>query len=213
MTIRPAGEESVRAEPARHAEPWATVADGRRRTGARTMVREPVTELHPEFSSPGATATDWAEAREHLERAEIYWVTTVRPDGRPHVTPLVAAWLDDALFFSTGESERKAKNLAGNPHVVMTTGCNAFREGLDLVVEGEATRVSDEATLRRVADAFVSKYDWHFDVRDGAFYEARGPVPREEGPSESRVLVYRVTPSKAFGYGRGESFSATRWRF
>jgi nitroimidazol reductase NimA-like FMN-containing flavoprotein (pyridoxamine 5'-phosphate oxidase superfamily) len=177
------------------------------------MAREPVTELHPGFSSPGASATDWAEARERLERAEIYWVTTVRPDGRPHVTPLVAAWLDDALYFSTGESERKAKNLASNRHVVMTTGCNAFRQGFDLVVEGEAAEVSDEPTLRRVADAFVSKYDWHFEVRNGAFYETRGPDPREESRSDSRVLVYRVTPTKVFGYGRGEFFSAIRWRF
>jgi general stress protein 26 len=90
------------------------------------MAREPVAELHPGFSSSGATATEWAEARERLEGAEIYWVTTVRPDGRPHVMPLVAAWLDDALFFSTGENERKAQNLDHNPHVVMTTGCNAF---------------------------------------------------------------------------------------
>jgi nitroimidazol reductase NimA-like FMN-containing flavoprotein (pyridoxamine 5'-phosphate oxidase superfamily) len=148
-----------------------------------------------------------------LERAKIYWVTTVRPDGRPHVTPLVAAWLNDALYFSTGESERKAKNLANNTHVVMTTGCNTFRQGFDLVVEGEAAEVSDEPTLRRVADAFVSKYDWHFEVRGGAFYETRGPDPREEGRSDSRVLVYRVRPTKVFGYGRGEFFSATRWRF
>jgi hypothetical protein len=55
--------------------------------------------------------------------------------------------------------------------------------------------------------------DWHFDVRDGAFYEARGPDPRAEERSGSRVLVHRVTPTKVFGYGRGEVFSATRWRF
>lgn len=177
------------------------------------MVREPETELHPGFSSPGASATAWADGRERLESAEIYWVTTVRPDGRPHVTPLVAAWLDDALFFSTGENERKAKNLEANPHVVLTTGCNAFREGFDLVVEGDATPVNDEATLRRVADVFASKYDWLFDVRDGAFYEARGPDPRGEERSESRVLVFRVEPTTVFGYARGETFSATRWHF
>jgi len=32
----------------------------------------------------------WPEAREHLEMAELYWLTTVRGDGRPHVTPLIA---------------------------------------------------------------------------------------------------------------------------
>ena len=166
-----------------------------------------MTELDPGFSSPDATPTEWDQARERLERAEIYWVTTVRPDGRPHVTPLVAVWLDDALFFSTGEHERKAKNLSKNPHVVMTTGCNAFREGFDLVVDGSASQVGDDGMLRRVADAFASKYDWHFDVHDGAFREARGPDPDAE-TSDARVLVFRVTPAKVFGYGRGPRRSA-----
>src|SRR5690348_12421799 len=106
--------------------------------------KEPVAELHPQFSSPGATAIAWAEARERLEQAEIYWLTTVRPDGRPHVTPLIAIWHDGALYFCTGPAERKAKNIARNPHCILTTGGNALNEGLDLVVEGDAVRMSDE---------------------------------------------------------------------
>lgn len=176
------------------------------------MGREPVAELQTAFSSPGASAAAWPDALEHLEKAEIYWVTTVRPDGRPHVTPLVAVWQDDALLFSTGEHERKAKNLAANPHVVMTTGCNAFRQGFDVVVEGEARRVSDEDALRRAADAFAAKYDWHFEVRDGAFHEVRGPDPTTEPDEGGRAIVFEVRPTKVFGYGRDETFSATRWR-
>ena len=109
-----------------------------------------------------------------LEEAEVYWLTTVRPDGRPHVTPLLAIWLDGALYFSTGASERKAKNLAQNAHCVLTTGCNALNEGLDLVVEGDAATMRDEATLQRVADLYAAKYgpDWRFTVRDGAFQGA-----------------------------------------
>ena len=68
------------------------------------------------------------------------------PDGRPHVTPLIAIWLDDSLYFCTGATERKAKNLARNPHYVITTGCNRL-EGLDIVVEGDAVRISHEPTL------------------------------------------------------------------
>ena len=97
---------------------------------------EPTTELHPDYSSPGATAAPWATATEHLEKAEIFWLSTVRPDRRPHVTPLLALWLDGALYFSTGANERKAKNLAQNAHCILTTGRNALnQEGLDLVVE------------------------------------------------------------------------------
>src|SRR5215208_8510368 len=89
---------------------------------------------------------------------------------------------------------------------VVTTGRNVL-DGLDLVIEGDAAVVSDEARLRRVADRYASKYDppFHFTVRDGAFYG-------EDGDGGAAV-VYEVTPTKAFGFGKGESFSQTRWRF
>ena len=167
--------------------------------------KEPVAELEPQFSSEGATPTSWAEARERLGMAKVYWLSTVRPDGRPHVTPIASVWLDDTLYFTTGQTERKAKNLALNSHCVITTGCNVL-EGLDLVVEGDAVRVTDEARLQRLADGYAAKYDqlFRFAVRDGAFYL--------EG-SEIEVLVYELAPTTAFGFGKGESFSQTRWRF
>ena len=164
----------------------------------------PATELHQQFSDEGATATPWAAGRDILGRAEIYWVSTVRPDGRPHVTPLIGAVVDDALYFCTGPGERKAKNLAENPHCVLTTGCNALHEGLDVVVEGEAVRVSDDARLQVIAEAFESKYgsEWHFEVSDGMFHHGAGDA-----------LVFEVRPATAYGYGRDEAYSATSWRF
>ena len=115
---------------------------------------EPVPELDERFSDPGAKATPWAKAREVLETAQLSWVTTVRADGRPHVTPLVSVWLDDAVHFTTGPGEQKAVNLAHHPHVVMTTGCNRWDQGLDVMVEGEAQRVTDRVTLERLAAAW-----------------------------------------------------------
>jgi uncharacterized pyridoxamine 5'-phosphate oxidase family protein len=153
-------------------------------------------------------ATPWSDAESQLARAEVFWVSTVRPDGRPHVTPLISVWLDGALYFCTGPDERKAKNLAQNPHCILTTGCNGLGEGLDVVVEGDAVRVTDDAKLRSIADAYVSKYgsDWRFGVGDGAFIH--------EGAHEGSVaLVYEVAPTTAFGFGKGEEFSQTRWRF
>lgn len=168
-------------------------------------IEKPVAKLAPQFSSPDATARSWAEAREQLKRAEVYWLTTVRPDGHPHVTPLLGVWLDGALHFCTGPDERKARNLAGNTHVVLTTGCNSLGEGLDLVVEGDALQVRNEAALKRLADEYVSKYgeDWRFTVRDGAFLN----------PGGGKALVYEVRPKTAFGFGKGEPFSQTRWRW
>ena len=163
---------------------------------------EPVTELQSQFSSKDATPTEWAEAQEHLEKAEVYWLSTVRPDGRPHVTPLLAVWLDDAMYFCTGPSERKAQNLTNNLHCVITTGCNMLNAGLDLVVEGDAIQVSDTALLQRLADTYEVKYDgWHFTVHDGAFYGDGG-----------KAIVYEIAPATVFGFGKG-TFSQTRWRF
>ena len=65
-------------------------------------------ELNSQFSSDKATPIPWAEGHERLEGAEVYWISTVRPDGRPHVTPLLSVWLDGALYFCTGPDERKA---------------------------------------------------------------------------------------------------------
>jgi nitroimidazol reductase NimA-like FMN-containing flavoprotein (pyridoxamine 5'-phosphate oxidase superfamily) len=167
---------------------------------------DPTAELDARFSTEGAKPTPWAEAQAQLEGAALFWISTVRPDGRPHVTPLIAVWLDGALNFCTGPDEQKAKNLAKNPHCVLTTGCNV-EQGLDVVVEGEAVRVSDEARLREIADAYLNKYGevWRFGVRDGAFVH---------GPDESSVaLVFEVIPAKALGFGKGDEFTQTRWRF
>jgi hypothetical protein len=174
--------------------------------------REPMAELDARFSSEDATAREWSEGRQHLERAEVYWISTVRPDGRPHVTPLIAVWLDDALYFCTGPDERKAKNLARNPYCVVTTGSNALGEGFDVVVEGTAARVDDDDRLRGVAGAYRIKYgdSWRFAVRDGAFYYDTGSLRETD---TGAAWVFEVSPKKVFGFGKGEPFSQTRWRF
>jgi pyridoxamine 5'-phosphate oxidase-like protein len=166
----------------------------------------PAGELDPRFSSEGAAPTAWEDARRELETAEVYWVASVRPEGRPHVTPIAAIWLDGALHFVTGENEPKARNLARNPHCVVTTGHNVF-DGLDAVLEGEAVRLSDTPALQRLADAHATKYDrrFRFRVRDGALYH-------EDGPAD-KVLAYRVHAAKGLGFAKGAVFSHTRWRF
>jgi nitroimidazol reductase NimA-like FMN-containing flavoprotein (pyridoxamine 5'-phosphate oxidase superfamily) len=141
-----------------------------------------VTELSA-FSSPNATLTEWSQARDELAGAEVYWLSTVRPDGRPHVTPLLAIWLEVALYFCTGSDERKAKNLSKNRQCVLTTGHSTL-DGLDLVIEGTAENVSDHAELGRVADTFDRSTDafrrtgWNV-VRSGG----RHPTSRGSGLS------------------------------
>lgn len=167
-------------------------------------MNQPATEIDTRFSAPGAAATSWDETRRTLETAELFWICTVRADGRPHVTPLVAVWLDEAIHFSTGPGEQKAINLRGNPHVTLTTGCNHWDRGLDVVVEGDAVRVTDDSLLERLAAAWATKWNgrWHYQVHNGAFRHENGGT----------ALVFLVTPTKILAFGKG-SFSHTRHRF
>lgn len=167
-------------------------------------VMEPETTIDKRYGDPDATETEWASGRQHIEEAELFWLSTVRPDGRPHVTPLIAVWLDGAAYFCTGPEERKARNLAQNSNCVLTTGCNLLGEGLDIVIEGEAKRISDDSRLTEIAAAYEAKYgsEWHFDVEDGAFRHG----------DEGVAFVFEIAPKTAFGFSKGK-YSQTRWRF
>ncbi|MFJ4106026.1 pyridoxamine 5'-phosphate oxidase family protein [Oerskovia enterophila] len=175
----------------------------------------PVGELMTDFSSSGAAPTSWADALTVLQTAEIFWLSTVRPDGRPHVTPLITVWADGALHFCTGRTERKARNLEENPWCVLTTGTNLMNEGLDVVLAGAARRLTEDHVLRRLADRWACKYDWRFEVRDGAFWDSE--APSEGTPSDEHAageaFVFQVRPVTVHAYGRGEDYTATRWRF
>ena len=165
----------------------------------------PVTTLDQRFSEPDAVATSWDETREALEEAQLFWITTVRADRRPHVTPLVAVWSAGAIHFCTGTGEQKAVNLRNNPHVTLLTGRNDWDTGLDVVVEGDAVQVTDAATLNRLAKVWTTKWtgQWQYEVGDGCF--------RHSG-SDSPVLVFSVKPSKVLAFGKG-NFSHTRHKF
>ena len=173
------------------------------------VTHAPKTTLDPRFSDPQAVATGWDETRHALETAELFWLSTVRPDGRPHVTPLVGVWLDGALHFSTGTAEQKTVNLRDNPHVILMTGRNDWDSGLDVTVEGDAVPVTDDATLTRLAEAWTHKWDgrWNYAVGDGSFHNQD-----ENGITPEPVLVFAVTPSKVFAFTKG-SFSQTRHQF
>ncbi|MGW9071816.1 pyridoxamine 5'-phosphate oxidase family protein [Streptomyces yangpuensis] len=178
--------------------------------------QRPTAELDARYSSalnprPGAsevTATDWAEARRLLEAAEIFWLSTVRPDGRLHVTPVIAAWHDGAVYFSTGPGEQKAKNLTHDGHCALTTGGNSLTEGLDLVIEGRAERVSDPGRLEEVITAYEAKYGPHVTSSEGTFHGI------DEALRQGAAVAFAVTPTTAYGFGRDDGvYSHTRWTF
>jgi nitroimidazol reductase NimA-like FMN-containing flavoprotein (pyridoxamine 5'-phosphate oxidase superfamily) len=188
-------------------------------TQTDTRTSAPGGELDPRFSSPDATPTDWQTVRRLIDAAKTYWLATVRADGRPHATTIGGIWLDETFYFTTGPTEQKAINMAsGHEHVVVVTGHNDWR-GLDVVIEGEAMRVTDAERLRRLAEAFTAKYDDFFRLResegrliwvDGADDAIEG---RKDAVNDAGPVAFEVRASKVFAFAKGDAFSQTRWRF
>jgi nitroimidazol reductase NimA-like FMN-containing flavoprotein (pyridoxamine 5'-phosphate oxidase superfamily) len=166
--------------------------------------KEPVAEQM--LSTEEAGVTPWPEVYERLSDETTHWLATVHPDGRPHVVPVGAVWLDGAVYFTTGQGTRKGKNLEQNPHCVITFGSR----GYDLVIEGEAAKLHDEDKLQRLAEVYRAN-GWPATVPDGAFdvpfsAPTTGPAPYD---------VYEMTPTIAFALGTTEETVnlCTRYRF
>lgn len=153
--------------------------------------------------SEATEATSWESTAVALGAAGLYWITTVRGDGRPHVTPLVGVWLDDTFVFCTGSTEQKVRNLQAGADVVVTTGTNTWNAGLDVVVEGVAARVTGRDRLKALAEAYRAKYgdDWDFDCDDEVF-----------DPQGEAALVFQVTPAKVLAFAKSPH-GQTTFRF
>ncbi|MGW5752447.1 pyridoxamine 5'-phosphate oxidase family protein [Nocardia rhamnosiphila] len=169
--------------------------------------REPVAELlfgatdATPMSLDETTIVPWERAIGCLAAASKAWLATVRPSGHPHVMPVMPVWTDDAGLFTTRPLSTKGRNLARNPHCVLTVS----GEELDLVIEGSATRMRDSGVLRQASAAFAARYGWELTVRDGVVLDDGLPGSPEYG-------FYRLSPVRAFGYGV-DGLTATRWRF
>ncbi|NJQ03803.1 pyridoxamine 5'-phosphate oxidase family protein [Streptomyces zingiberis] len=160
-------------------------------------------ELDPRYSHEGARPASWTETRRLLAEAELYWIATVHPAARPHLTPVAGAWHDGALWFVSLPQERKVRNLADNARCSLLTGTNRLATGVDIVVEGRALRVADPARMEKAAATFRAKYGAMWD------YEVDGEVVTG---SVGRAWMFSVTPETVFAFTKG-CVAQTRWRF
>jgi Pyridoxamine 5'-phosphate oxidase len=129
---------------------------------------------------------------------------TVRPDGRPHSAGIGVAEHNGALYFTSGPETRKSRNLAENPACTLSLRL----EGIDLILEGEAERVVDRATLEQVAAAF-REGGWPAVVDGDAITAPYSAQSAGRPPWH----LYRVNVQTAFGVGLREPHGASRWRF
>jgi hypothetical protein len=162
--------------------------------------------LDPRFSQEEADAACWPDIEDRLRAAELYWLTTVRADGRPHTTPLVGVWHDDAFWFCTGRREQKHRNLTSHPGVTVTTGSSAWQAGTDVIVEGDAERITGVHILSAVAAAYLGKYgeDWRFDAHEDGFGGQDDPGGHAD--------VFRVQPRKVLVFAKAPH-GQTTFRF
>jgi hypothetical protein len=150
----------------------------------------------------------WSRAEHQMEAATgtdiTHFLATVRPDGRPHVAGIGALWVDGKYYFTSGAGTRKSRNLAERDDCAISVKL----PDLDLIVEGKAKKVTDEATLKQLAQRFDAQ-GWPATVKDGALTApfsapSAGPAPWD---------LYEFTPATAFGVATAEPHGATRWRF
>ena len=169
-------------------------------------------KIDPRYGDASATPPPWAAIERLLADAQLYWIITVRADGRPHAVPLVGVWQDGAFAFCTGPEEQKQRNLDANPHVAVTTGstgANGWDSGKDVVVEGTAVRVTEPEALQGLAAAWFAKYgdDWKFEVRGQEFVE----LSQSGAGGGGGAWVYQVAPAKVIVFG--EAHGQTTYRF
>ena len=133
----------------------------------------------------------WRWAEERLEACRNYYIATSRPGGRPHVAPVWGVFFANKFYFSTGEQSVKARNLRGEPFVVITT----THDTESVILEGHAKKLTAKTTLARFARVYNQKYEWDIDPNDGS--------------------IWVVQPAKVLAFIESDEFSttATRWTF
>src|SRR3989442_3919094 len=158
----------------------------------------------------GARPIPWSRALEQLEAVpatqapRTTWLSTVRADGQPHLAGIGALWVDGRFYFTSGAGTRKSRNLAANPNCALSM----VLKGLDLVVEGRAEKVTERATLERLAARYAAQ-GWPARATDSAITAdfsapSAGPPPWD---------LYAMTPITAVWVATEKPYGATRWLF
>lgn len=146
------------------------------------------------ISSGSHGLLSWDYVRQQMVKSRNYWISSTRPDGRPHAMPVWGVWLDDTLYFGTSRTSRKALNLIANPSVSAHT-----ESGDDVVIlEGIVVEVTDRPLLDRITREIARKYPG---------------MPAEAEPNPDNV-TFAVQANVIFAFQeRDFPKSATRWRF
>jgi PPOX class probable F420-dependent enzyme len=116
----------------------------------------------------------------------IVWLGSVRPDGRPHLTPVWFLWNGADLLIFSKPDQQKIRNLRQNPRVIVAL--DNTNQGTDpITLEGEAALLDEPAVNTTLAE-YVAKY--------GARIQGIGYTPRTMADVYSQAI--RITPTKFY---------------
>lgn len=164
----------------------------------------------------GLPPVEWGPIAERLvdgsaptpdaHNARTTWLTTINEDGSPHVTAVGAVWVDDTYWFQTGEGTRKRRNVDRDPRCSIAV---SIRDS-DVVLEGQATRVTDADGLARAAEAWADG-GWPAEPDpSGTGITAPFNAPSQGPPP---WYVYRIEPASATVVLGTEPGGLTRFTF
>ena len=164
----------------------------------------------------GLPPVDWAAVVEKLDagsapaadaaNSRTTWLSTVNDDGSPHVTAVGALWVDGTFWFQTGTGTRKGRNVARDPRCSVAV---SIRDA-DVVVEGDAVRVTEPSAVARIARAWADQ-GWPAEPDEsGSGITAPFNAPSQGPPPWN---VYRIEPRSATVVSATEPGGLTRFRF
>ncbi|HXP54823.1 MAG TPA: pyridoxamine 5'-phosphate oxidase family protein [Streptosporangiaceae bacterium] len=167
-------------------------------------------------AADGLPPVDWAAVAEKLDagsapapdavNSRTTWLSTVNQDGSPHVTAVGALWLNGAFWFQTGASTRKGRNVERDPRCSIAVSVS----GADIVVEGDAARVTEPDALASTAKAWAEQ-GWPAEPdNSGPGITAPFNAPSQGPPPWN---VYRIEPRSAIVTLTAEPGGLTRFRF
>jgi nitroimidazol reductase NimA-like FMN-containing flavoprotein (pyridoxamine 5'-phosphate oxidase superfamily) len=127
---------------------------------------------------------------EMIQWERVCRVATAGKSGMPHLVPVCHVLHNGKIYFASGDTGRKMKNLAENPRVTVTVDSysDVWPALRGVMVQGTAKLIEGGPRFRRIRALLYKKYPQY---------------PREAALSVSDSVVVEVTPVRVFSWGRG----------
>ena len=130
----------------------------------------------------------YAHVDRRLQAEPIIWLSSVRPDGRPHLVPVWFVWDGESVTIFSQPNNQKIRNIRANQNVFLAL--EAANEGEDVaILEGTAEFITMDATAP-IQPAYMGKYQESITEM--------GWTPESMMASYSQPI--RVTPTKLIAW-------------